>query len=153
MTQPLPVKGERVDFGADPLAPEPPDVGIAISLLAGAKPAVFPLAQPVVLHGSFQADFALLKLCREGLSASILVTVIRTDQPWGKTLRLVTPQAAVVKPEPTQEPGRDYTHYRQGGQFNFDLAKFFNIPKEPGKYQVEAVMGAYHSQRLEFELR
>ncbi len=153
MTQPAQARSEKVDFGPDPQAPEAPDVGVAISLLAKSKVAAFSLGQPIMLHGSFQADIALIRLCREGLSSSILVTLLRTDQPWGKTLRLVTPQTASTKPEPPQEPGRDYTHYRQGGQFKVDLVRLFGIPKEPGKYQVEAILGPHHSQRLEFEVR
>lgn len=151
VTEPPQVRSERVDFGPDAEAPEAPDIGVAIAL-AG-KPANFGAGKPILLHGSFSADMALVRLCREGVSASILVTLIRTDRPWGKTLRLVTPKSDVARPEPPVEPGRDSSHYREGGQFKVDIAKFFAIPAEPGKYQVEAIVGRHHSQRLDFEVQ
>jgi len=147
------VSSGAVDFDHDPQAPEAPDVGIAISLATTAKIATFSRHQPIVLHGSYKADMALIRLCREGLSASILVTLVRTDKPWGRTTRLVTPKTPVTVPPPPDSGDRPQLYYREGGWFTFDLAKFFAIPPEPGKYQVEVILGPYHSQRLDFEVR
>ena len=152
MTQTPQSKSVKVDFGSDSEAPEQPDVGIAITLRAKTKPATFAAGQAVLLHGSYNADIPLIRLCREGLAASILVTLLRTDRPWGATLRLATPQAIVERPAPPQD-SKDRPHYREGGQFKVDLVKFFDIPSEPGKYQVEAILGRYHPERLDFEVR
>ena len=46
--------------------------------------------------------------------------------------------------QPLDDSGDGQQHYREGGWFKFDLAKFFEIPTEPGKYQVEAILGPYH---------
>jgi hypothetical protein len=141
-----------VDFGADRDAPEAPDIGIAISLGPGSPPGRFAQDQPVILHGAYSADLNMVRLCREGLAASVLLTLIRTDRPWGETARLVVPQTVIRRPEPPAD-AKYGENFRQGGQFKVDLVRFFGLPKEPGRYQVEAVLTSYHSSRLDFEIQ
>jgi hypothetical protein len=141
-----------VDFGADKDAPKAPDIGIAISLGEGRPPKTFALNQPIILHGAYSADMKMIRACKEGLAPSILLTLIRTDRPWGQTARLVNPSAAVQAPESPADANYG-DNFREGGQFNVDLTRFFSIPKEPGQYQVEAVLTSYHSSRLDFEVK
>jgi hypothetical protein len=139
-----------VDFGEDKLAPEPPGVGIAVSFGGATERLKLDVGKPVVLHGAYQADQDLISLCTEGLAASILITVLRFDKPWGETARLVPPKVTIQRPP---IPAGSYDpSYREGGQFQLDLIRFFRIPAEPGRYSVEASIGPYHSKRLEFEL-
>lgn len=145
-----PGKTGLVNFGADPLAPEPPSIGIAISFEKSHAPSVFRLGQNVELHGAYRADLDLIRLCRQGLTSSILVTVYRVDRPWGETGRLNVSKAPMDAPAPPE--GYDTT-YRESGQFRVDLVKFFNLPAEPAKYLVEAVIGPYVSERIAFEVR
>jgi hypothetical protein len=144
-------KNLLTDFGDNPDAPPPPDVGIAIAFSpslaeTGAR---FPASGPVVLHGAYEANGTILKRCEGNSGAGIFVTVIRVDRPFGRTDRLVTPLTESTKP-PAPRPYPE--SYREGGQFRVDIKTFFELPSEPGQYSVEAVLGGYFSERLGFEL-
>lgn len=141
-----------VDFGADSDAPQAPPIGIAISLGSGPPPKRFSANQPIVLHGSYNADVKMIRACRNGIPESILLTIVRTDRPWGETAKLVNPQSVINKP--TVPDDANYgDNFREGGQFKLDLANFFDLPKEPGQYQIEAVLTSYHSVRIDFEIQ
>jgi len=143
-------RNSLVDLGEDKDAPEPPDVGIAIAVLPAAKPLKFTLGQPIVLHGAYQADLELIRLCRAGMSNSVMLTLIRIDRPGGETARLITPQMAPSAdrvPKTLTDPT-----YREIEQFRVDLVKFFRLPKEPGKYTIEASLGPYFSGRISFAI-
>lgn len=141
-----------VDFSENPKAPKPPGIGIAISLDQDGSPAQFQIGKPAVLHGAYSADMDLSRLCREGVAESIMISIIRVDKPWGETIRLFTPKAIVKRPQiPANTPYDE--SYRIKGQFKVDLAKFFNLPDEPGRYKVDATIGPYHSERLDLEIR
>jgi len=144
------IRMSAVDFGEDPLAPAPPGIGIALSFAGAIERPKFKVGGPVALHGAYQADQDLIQLCTEGLAASILVTLLRVDKPWGETARLVPPKVPMQRPK---TPAGSYDpSYREGGQFQFDLIRFFRMPPEPGRYSVEAIIGPYHSRRLEFAI-
>lgn len=145
--EPVKTRKAAVDFGANEKAPEPPDVGIALALDGGGK---YKAGAPVTVHGSYRADQDLIRMCREGLAASILITIVRIDKPWGETARLVPPKVVVQRPT-SPEHAPDPT-YREAGQFRFDLRVFFDLPAEPGRYRVEAALGPYHSERVQFEV-
>lgn len=151
MSQTLTERNRLVDFGADDEAPEPPGVGMAISLGPDDSGGRFRAGQPVVLHGAYRADMDLIRRCREDLAASILLTLIRTDRPWGVTARLVTPRVYVEQPPMPPDAG-NRENYRRSGQFKVDLVSFFELPAEAGSYVVEAVVGAYFSPRLTFQI-
>jgi hypothetical protein len=143
-------RNSLVDFREDKDAPKPPDVGIAIALLPASKPLKFSVGQPIVLHGAYQADLNLIRLCPAGMSGSVMMTLIRTDRPWGETARLITPQMA---PSLDRVPkGTDDPTYREVEQFRVDLVKFFRLPKEPGKYSIEAALGPHFSGRISFAI-
>src|SRR5208282_2774610 len=128
LTQQAHAESSLVDFGADAQAPQPPDVGVAITLPAEPKVPTFSPGQPIILHGSYRADLPLIRLFHEDLAASLLVTLIRTDTPWGETTRLVHSSALVTRPSPPESMNSSaYSSYREGGQFKFDLVKFFKL--------------------------
>jgi hypothetical protein len=145
-----PGKSSLVNFGSNPLAPAPPSIGVAVAFGNGHEPAVFHLGDAIELHGAYQADLDLIRLCSQGLTSSIMVTVYRVDRPWGETGRLNVSKAPSEGPPPAG--GYDST-YRESGQFHVDLVKFFGLPPEPAKYFVEAVIGPYVSHRISFEVR
>ena len=144
-------KNQLVDFGQNPDAPKAPDVGIAITFAQVAPNTVarFSASGPVVLHGAYQADGAVLRHCEDNPGAAIYVTVIRVDKPFGRTDRLVTPVTESSKP-PALRPYPE--SYREGGQFRVDIKAFFELPSEPGQYTVEAALSGYFSGHLTFEL-
>lgn len=143
-------KKALVDYGPNPAAPKAPDVGIAIAL-DGPAPARFGAGAGIPLSGSYKADEALLKQCDRNPATSILLTLIRTDKVFGTTVRLVTPNNSVQIPEPPAGRPADDS-YREGGQFQMDLQRYFKLPAEPAKYTIEAVLGPHFSKRLAFEV-
>jgi hypothetical protein len=143
-------RNSSVDFGDDPKAPEPPDVGIEIGFDPGGATR-FPVGEAVMLHGAYRVDAPLLRQCKGNPGTGILLTIIRTDKPFGKTTKLVTPTVEVELP-PVEDAGVPDRTFRQKGQFRFDLARFFELDDEPGRYTIEAVIGPHFSHRLSFEL-
>ena len=144
-------RNSLVNLGEDKDSPKPPDIGIALALISASKPPSFAIGQPVVLHGAYQADLDLIRLCRAGMSGSVMITLIRTDRPWGETARLITPQMAPSMdrvPNNVSDPS-----YREIEQFRFDLVKFFRLPKEPATYSVQASIGSYFSERIAFSIK
>lgn len=144
-------RNQFVDYTTNDQAPEPPPIGIAIRFATPVNPAQFRAGEPVLLHGAYQADMNLLRLCKQGLVNCIMLTIHRADQPWGETVVLRASKIGVPVPEPADVPYDPA--YRTGGQFHVDLAKFFSLKPEPGRYLIEAVIGPYVSQRLDFEIR
>jgi hypothetical protein len=145
-------RNELVSLDSNALAPPPPGIGVSISLGQQINPALFRKGQPVVLHGSFNADMDLIKICRQGVENSILLTIIATDRPWGQTTRLIEPQILSERPPIDKDTPYDPT-YREGGQFKVDLVKFFNLPENEGKYTISASVGPYFSTPLDFDIK
>ncbi len=145
-------RNELVSLDSDAQAPPPPGIGVSISLGQQINPAIFRKGQPVMLHGSFNADMDLIKICRQGVENSILLTIIATDRPWGETTRLIEPQIQSERPPIDKDTPYDPT-YREGGQFKVDLVKFFNLPEAEGKYTISASVGPYFSTPLDFDIK
>ena len=145
-------RNELVSLDSDAQAPPPPGIGVSISLGQQINPAIFRKGQPVILHGSFNADMDLIKICRQGVENSILLTIIATDRPWGQTTRLIEPQILSERPPINKDTPYDPT-YREGGQFKVDLVKFFNLPETEGKYTISASVGPYFSTPLDFDIK
>ncbi len=101
------------------------------------------------LYGSYSADTGLIRQCPEGLTASIMLTLIRTDKVWGETARLISPETVVRRPVSDAPPSLSY---RERGQFKVDLVEFFELPPEKGRYRIEAAFGPYTSERLRFTI-
>jgi hypothetical protein len=145
-------RNELVSLDSNAQAPPPPGIGVSISLGQEINPAIFKKGQPVILHGSFNADMDLIKICRQGVENSILLTLIATDRPWGETTRLIEPQIQSERPPIDKDTPYDPT-YREGGQFKVDLVKFFNLPETEGKYTISASVGPYFSTPLDFDIK
>jgi hypothetical protein len=142
-------RNKLVDFNENNNTPAPPGVGVAIKLASQPGQGRFPIGAPVFLHGAYSADAALIRQCPQGLTASILLTLIRTDKVWGETAPLISPEARVQRPLSDTPPSLSY---RERGQFNVDLVKFFELPAERGEYRIEASFGPYLSERLRFSI-
>ena len=135
-----------VELGDNPHAPEVRDAGVEIAFAAAGQ-AQFPVGEPVVLHGGYQADSELLAICDSMPSTGVLLTLLPTARVFGATERLVTPTTTSAPPAPAGPPSDTY---REAGQFRVDLAKFFDLPDEPATYTVQASLGPYCSDRLGF---
>ena len=142
-------RNKLVDFNENKDTPVPPGIGVAIRLASQPGQTRFPIGTPVFLHGAYSADESLIRQCSEGLTASILLTLIRTDKVWGETARLISPEAKVHRPMSDTPPSLSY---RERGQFKVDLVKFFELPAERGQYRIEASFGPYTSERLRFSI-
>ena len=149
MARMIEARNALVDRSTDPDAPEVRDAGVAI-LLTGSGQDRFPVGEPVVLHGAYKADRDLLALSRRQPTAAILLTLIRTDRPFGATMSLITP--TIDAPPPASRDIALSDAYREGGHFRVDLAEFFELPAEPGTYAIQAAFGPWFSARLPFAI-
>ena len=137
-----------VKMDLDPDAPEVQGAGIEITLGEGERPR-FPLGEPVVLRGTIQADAKLLAQVPGDIASGVFLTIIRADKPFGRTLQLIVPTVYIPKPPVSQEGDDDYL---ETTNFQVDLVEFFELPREPASYSVQAALGPYFSERLEFEI-
>jgi hypothetical protein len=144
-------RNSLVDFKIDARAPEPPPIGVAITLEQPVNPAQFRIGDPVMLHGAYRADLDLIRLCKEGLPNSIMLAIYRVDEPWGEIAVLRASKIGVPPPGPA--PGEGDAGYRRGGQFHLNVMEFFRLSPEPSRYIVQAVVGPYVSGLVGFELR
>ena len=87
-----------VDFGSNPEAPPPPDVGIAITLIPAAAQSRYPLQAPIVLAGSFQADGTLLGAVSGNPTTNIVLVLRRTDTPSLIKVPLYSPKTVFPTP-------------------------------------------------------
>jgi hypothetical protein len=146
-------KNALVDFGANPDAPTPPDIGIALRLSPqspGSGSRYSPRAS-VILAGSYRADGALIGASGGNLGASVFLTLRRTDLPSTTTVRLYSPKAVIPSPNDENPPSYG-ENYREGGQFRVDVKKFFEVADEPARYAVKAKIGTYSSNEVVFEI-
>jgi len=144
-------RNRHVEVRDDDNAPEAPDVGVAIQFGVNVDPE-FPVGKPIHLYGTAQGDNALLKLCGGQLTTAVLLTLIRTDKTAGETAVLMQSDR---RPGAGPEPDADVTQdedYREAVSFRVDLAAFFDLPKEPGTYTIEAAIGPHFSGREELEI-
>ena len=137
-----------VKMEEDPDAPELQGPGVEITLGEAERPR-FPLGQPVVLRGTIQADPALLRRIPGDAASGVFLTIIRTDKPFGRTAQLIVPTVYIPKPPPSEEADSDYL---ETTNFQVDLVEFFELPREPASYSIQAAIGPYFSERLEFDL-
>ncbi len=144
-------RNRLVDFGADPAAPEPPDVGIAIALVPDGAGSSYRMDHPIVLAGSYRVDGKLYQECEQNPAAAIQLVLTRKDKPGVETLPLYSPKSKIAPraggPPPVYGEG-----YRVGGQFKVDLRLFFVLPSEPGRYVVVASLGPHRSKETSFEI-
>lgn len=146
-------RNQLVDFGENSDAPEAPDIGIVIGFgpVAPATVPRFRVGAPILLHGAYRANGALLLQCNSEPATAILIILTRRDKPVIESARLVTPTAVIKSPSALSPP--TYSEdYRSSVQFKVDLKKFFEIPDERGKYWVMLALGDYVSERLLFEV-
>jgi hypothetical protein len=146
-------RNAAVSLDANPFAPAPPDIGIAIAFdpSAAGKQRRFRIGDPIVLNGAYQANGALLKQCKWNLSQCASLAFARLDKPAGETASLKTLKMEVKTPNDAVDPQFSES-YREGGQFRVDLTQFFPLPREPGKYAIQALLGTHKSGRLEFDI-
>ncbi|HUT32404.1 MAG TPA: hypothetical protein VNE39_02900 [Planctomycetota bacterium] len=138
-----------VDMGENPNAPQPPGKGVAIRFAFDAE-ARFKPGEPLLLHGAFQADRAMLERAGGTVASLVFLTLLRSDKPYGSTLRLIVPPSE--RGRPASFPPNLLGDYREGGTFKVDLAKFFELPAEPGSYTVLASMAGHLSDPIEFDI-
>jgi len=141
-------RNSLVVYGEDPEAPPAPTLGVAIRFAAEGEMRVA-TGEPAVLHGVFRADPAILRGSAGLAKSAVFLTVLRVDKPFGQTTPLFTPTVRPAPPMGGMDVGPDY---REGATFRVDLAKFFSLPAEPGRYTVQACLGGHFSDRLEFSI-
>lgn len=146
-------RNQLVDFGENPQAPEPPDIGVAIKLVSDTESAGagFLAGHPIVLTGSYRVDGKLYRECEQNPAAAITITLTRQDRPFVQKVPLYSPKSKVTPPGGETAPVYG-EGYRVGGQFRLDLRLFFGLPDEPGKYTVLAELGGHQSRELSFEV-
>jgi hypothetical protein len=130
------------------LSPPIDQVGVTIGIDRGHE--VFQPGTPIVLRGALLADARLIDLLPEEVSASVMLTILRTDAPDGATLRLISPEphkVAAVRPQGATPPT-----VTTSGTFNVDLRAFFGLAAETGSYTVQATIGPYFSSRVTFRI-
>lgn len=137
-----------VKMQQDPDAPEVRGPGVEITLGGEERPR-FPLGEPVTLRATIQADVKLLAQVPGDIASGAFLTIIRLDKPFGRTAQLIVPTVLIPKPPPSEEAGGDYL---ETTNFQVDLVKFFELPQEPGSYSIQAALGPYFSDRLEFDI-
>ncbi|MBZ5637775.1 MAG: hypothetical protein LAO51_03350 [Acidobacteriia bacterium] len=146
-------RNQLVDFGANPDAPEPPDIGIAIALVPESQGSgtAYHVDRPIVLAGSYRVDGKLFQEYEQNPAAAIKLTLTRKDKPGVESVPLYSPKSKIA-PRGGGTPPVYGEGYRVGGQFKVDLRLFFGLPGEPGTYVVVASLGLRPSQELSFEI-
>jgi hypothetical protein len=135
-----------VSFEETPEAPDPPDIGIAIRVW----PAQIKPGNPVFLAGSYSADCALIEQCQQDLPSCVVLTLLRTD---GK--RLLRTSVPLISPIVKTKPpplGANDPYYRVSEQFRLDIIAFFELPRTPAAYTIEATLGTYSSGQHVFRV-
>ena len=134
-----------------PESPPLEEPGVAIAFGPRA-PGPFRPGTPIVLHGACGATGAVLHRSRGRALSAVLLVLVRRDKPAGR-MRPVLDTSNLVPRPPRPEPAdEERDALLELSYFNLDLAQFFRLPEEPGRYWVMAALAEWVSQRLPFEI-
>ncbi len=142
---------EMQSFVSTPGSPELDEPGVAIAFDAGAGGPFAP-GEPILLHGTCGATHAVVHRAGGRALAATALIVVRRDKPAGWLRPVLDTSRLAPRPEPPEPPEDKRDALKEISYFNVELARFLDLPDEPGRYWVMAALADWVSQRLTFEI-